>query len=446
MKNLKCRGEYADLFLSRSGSVPLTIILPYPIDESWDHITPEEFQLFFVRARTIRGFSLLFERTEPPAFSCPQLKSLYVEIRLDSQLDKALMDHTEIKHLSARLYDHRDQQVLLRQINPDHYGPRLRSMHLEDIRISAKTLMTYLLGFVALDQLSLRECYDPNHNLDNVITTLKPSRRRPFSFLSLKNCNNTFIGSFLHPQAPNGIVGTTDLVVSPEHPDLSYSPSIRRHDLVSSLRTNASKGIFMYIHEGGGKTWIETKHNALLYAPIPSYIPTGTIKSVICTGTRLLESRKFKRFSSLRELSFAFAKDGQGNSLGMVLNQTLVSGCPHLTYLRIQLLQTTSKLAKCRPGYTDDTELILPAFLEDWRSTYKQTFGHVLVEDEVNPERWGVMMDRIEQLVGIFEVRGNVIQEEDPELPSMELFELKEKPLPEGAITVDKFSCRASLW
>ncbi|KAG8844642.1 hypothetical protein FRB91_002443 [Serendipita sp. 411] len=447
MKNLKCTGEYADLFLSRSGSLPLTIITPYAIDESWRHISPEVFQLFLFRARTIHGFRPLFENTEPPEVLCPQLKSLYVILRQGSQLNKILVGHTEIDHVSVRFCDPRyHQEVLFRQIDPGHYGPRVRSMHLKNMIIHTNVLMTYLLDFVTLDQLSLQECEDPDRSLDHFIATAKPMQRRPFSFLSLKDCNHTFLGGFLHPQAPNGIADTTDLVVSPEQPDLARFTGIRRRDLISRLCVNASTGVFQYIHEGGGRTWVKTKHDTVLYAPNSSYTPMGTINSVICTGTKPLDARNFRRFSNLRELSFAIAKDEHGSSLGTVLNQTLISWCRHLAYLRIQLLQPTSERVESRPSYKNNAEVVLPKFLKDWKTMCEQKFGHVIVEDEVNPERWGVLRTRIEELVGVFEVRGNVMREEEPELPSMDLFETKEDPLPEGAIVVDKFSRRATLW
>ncbi|KAG8788124.1 hypothetical protein FRC15_006088 [Serendipita sp. 397] len=264
---------------------------------------------------------------------------------------------------------------ILQRIDPGHYGSRIQTMELCFLTLAPHVLLTYLLDFVVLDHLSLYSCNHTDGDSDtaaNIDTTAKPTPRRSFSFLSFKKCSSALLAEFLQPHAPNGIGPMTDLVISP---GTSITNGIPRDFTVSTLRVNASKGIFFYT-EGGGGTWIEEPLNPSVrtYARLPSFIPVKAITRVTCTGNTPLQSHELAQFFNLWELSIVFVAEENQDDLGMILDSGVVSNCPKLHYLRIQLPYTVTR-SDGRPlhQWEDDAEKILPNFLEIWNEKYKKS-------------------------------------------------------------------------
>ncbi|KAG8805559.1 hypothetical protein FRC18_006609 [Serendipita sp. 400] len=299
-------------------------------------------------------------------------------------------------------------------------------MELCFLTLAPHVLLTYLLDFVVLDHLSLYSCNHTDGDLEtaaNIDTIAKPTRRRPFSFLSFKKCSSAFLAEFLQPHAPNGIGPMTDLVISP---GTSITNGIPRDFTVSTLRVNASKGIFFYT-EGGVGTWIEEPLNPSVrtYARLPSFIPVKAITRVTCTGNTPLQSHELAQFFNLWELSIVFVAEENQDDLGMILDSGVVSNCPKLHYLRIQLPYTETR-SDGRPlhQWEDDAEKVLPKFLENWNEKYKEEFGKVVIEDKSEYSRWkkDKLTERIAPLVRTFEVLKHVTEEREPKLPAMSPF------------------------
>ncbi|KAG8760443.1 hypothetical protein FRC14_003140 [Serendipita sp. 396] len=316
---------------------------------------------------------------------------------------------------------------ILQRIDPGHYGSRIQTMELCFLTLAPHVLLTYLLDFVVLDHLSLYSCNYTEGDSDtaaNIDTTANPTHRRSFSFLSFKKCSSAFLAEFLQPHAPNGIGPMTDLVISP---GTSITNGIPRDFTISTLRVNASKGIFFYTPEGGGRIWIEEPLNPSVhaYARVPSFIPVKLITTVTCTGNTPLQSHELAQFSNLHELSIVFVAEENQDDLGMILDSGVVSNCPKLRYLRIKLPYTVTR-SDGRPllQWEDDAEKILPKFLENWNEKYKEEFGKVVIEDQLEYSRWKKdrLTERIALLVRTFEVLKHVTEEREPKLPAMSPF------------------------
>ncbi|KAG8758405.1 hypothetical protein FRC14_008297 [Serendipita sp. 396] len=424
MNYLKHPKEYAQLFLSRSGNLPLTIgfvSVANSADIYFQNIQGD-FRPFFLRAQAIYN---LVPHINHSSYTYPCLKSLHVILSSRTQFKDSLKGLDQLQHLSISFYNDRVEAVstpLLAQIDEQYYGPRISTLYLQYLNLPADVLLSFLSGFVALRELFLEECRAPYGviNFGN-FPAMSTFPKRPLSSLRLKRCSDRFVKSFLDAQARNGVAGTTTLIISPGPP---YT--FQRERTASSLHVNAATGVFLYTHEEGGKTWIRTDPYKFY-----SYVPVHAITSITCTGRYPLVSGNLEGFTNLHELSFAFVPDdySKNNGLEMTLDTNLISFCSNLSYLRLQLPMVTTNGAKSLPRYDDRAEEVLPNFLEKWNRKYKQKFGRVLIEDEVDPARWDLLTDRLRHLTAVFEFKDIVMEEIDPELPRMQVFKPEEHRL-----------------
>ncbi|KAG8831010.1 hypothetical protein FRC17_003894 [Serendipita sp. 399] len=145
---------------------------------------------------------------------------------------------------------------------------------------------------------------------------------------------------------------------------------------------------------------------------LEALVSPETVTTVTCIDFRSNVSLRLKKYPHVRELSLAYVPyaahnpaDGGLQGLGTMFDIKLISKCPDLRYIRLQLPLVRIDGEMSRPKYPDDAEEVLSMFLLDWNQYYGSKFGRLDIEDEVNPERWEPLMKYLHTVCDVVEIR-----------------------------------------